>query len=93
MRAAALDLIGIDPSQTQREEAIQDWIMGAPDSVLLVDRLLDRRKAARAEGDFARADAIRDTLAASGVVVKDTPRGTEWEPGPYFDPAKLEAIE
>ena len=54
--------------------------------------LLDSRETARAARDFRQADAIRDALARAGVVVKDTPEGTEWEPGPGFDPAKLEAI-
>ena len=35
---------------------------------------------------------IRDGLAAAGVIVKDTPQGTEWELSPDFDAAKLEAL-
>jgi cysteinyl-tRNA synthetase len=43
-------------------------------------RLADR-KAARAEKDFARSDAIRDELAASGVEVMDgDPLGWDWKP-------------
>ncbi len=41
------------------------------------DDLLERRAAARAERDFARADALRDELAAMGVEVRDTPEGQE----------------
>jgi cysteinyl-tRNA synthetase len=43
-----------------------------------VEERLAARKRARAERDFAAADAIRDELAAAGVVIKDTPRGTTW---------------
>jgi cysteinyl-tRNA synthetase len=43
-----------------------------------VDGLLDERETARAEGEYARADAIRDTLEALGIEVMDTPDGTEW---------------
>jgi cysteinyl-tRNA synthetase len=43
-------------------------------------RLADR-KAARAEKDFARSDAIRDELTAAGVEVMDgDPLGWDWKP-------------
>jgi cysteinyl-tRNA synthetase len=44
-----------------------------------VDALLAEREAARAERDFARADAIRERLIAGGVDVQDSRRGTAWE--------------
>ena len=44
----------------------------------LVRVALDQRTAARARKDFAAADAIRDQLAAAGVVVEDTPDGPRW---------------
>ena len=44
-----------------------------------VEALLAERLAARKAKDFARADGIRDELAALGVVIKDTPQGTTWE--------------
>jgi cysteinyl-tRNA synthetase len=44
----------------------------------LVDQLLDQRQQARAAKDFATADAIRDQLAAAGVVVEDRPDGARW---------------
>ena len=37
--------------------------------------LLEERAAARKAKDFARADAIRDELAAQGWVIEDTPNG------------------
>jgi cysteinyl-tRNA synthetase len=43
-----------------------------------VDELLEQREAARADGEYARADAIRDTLEALGVEVMDRPDGPEW---------------
>jgi cysteinyl-tRNA synthetase len=43
-----------------------------------VDELVTRRAKARAERDFAEADAIRDQLAAAGVTIEDGPRGTRW---------------
>jgi cysteinyl-tRNA synthetase len=43
-----------------------------------VEERLAARQAARRERDFARSDAIRDELAARGVVVEDTPTGPRW---------------
>ncbi len=43
-----------------------------------IDTLLEDREAARADGEYARADAIRDTLEALGIEVMDRPEGTEW---------------
>lgn len=44
-----------------------------------VESLIDARRAARAARDFARADAIRDELAAMGVAIEDGPQGTRWK--------------
>ena len=43
-----------------------------------IQSLIDQRQAARKAKDFARADAIRDELAAKGVTLEDTPQGTVW---------------
>jgi cysteinyl-tRNA synthetase len=44
-----------------------------------VERLVSERQHARGRRDFAAADAIRDELAAAGVVVEDTPAGPRWK--------------
>ncbi len=43
-----------------------------------VEARLAARAQARAAKDFQRSDALRDELAALGVVVKDTPEGQRW---------------
>lgn len=44
-----------------------------------IEATLAERKAARAEKDFARSDALRDTLISAGVEVMDgDPLGWEW---------------
>ncbi|GAA0281885.1 cysteine--tRNA ligase [Alteraurantiacibacter aestuarii] len=45
-----------------------------------IEAALERRKAARAEKDFATSDALRDELTARGVEVMDgDPLGWEWK--------------
>ncbi len=39
--------------------------------------LIDERQAARKEKNWARADEIRDQLAAMGITLKDTPQGVQ----------------
>ncbi len=47
-----------------------------------IEQAMERRKAARAEKDFAMSDAIRDELAGQGVEVMDgDPLGWEWKLG------------
>ncbi len=47
--------------------------------VKFVEEMIQKRKDAKKEKDFATADAIREELAAKGIVIKDTREGTIWE--------------
>lgn len=60
------DVLGI--FQTKEEEA------GLGDDI---QALVDERQAARKEKNWARADEIRDQLAAMGITLKDTPQGVQ----------------
>ncbi len=44
----------------------------------LVENLLAERAEAKVQKDFARADAVRDQLAAVGVAVEDSKDGARW---------------
>ena len=48
----------------------------------LIGELLAERAAARAERDFARADAIRVRLAEAGFAIEDTRDGPIWSVAP-----------
>jgi len=50
----------------------------APEPGKTLDRLLERRSAARAERDFETSDRIRDELAAVGINIEDGPDGSKW---------------
>ena len=43
-----------------------------------IEALIAERQEARAKKDFARADAIRDQLAAQGIKLLDTKEGVRW---------------
>src|SRR2546421_1432499 len=44
-----------------------------------IQALIDERQQARHRRDFARADEIRDQLAARGIVLEDTRDGVRWK--------------
>ena len=44
-----------------------------------IERLIEERQAARKAKDYARADAIRDELAAKGIILEDTREGVKWK--------------
>ena len=60
------DVLGIF-RQEDEEEGLGDDIQA----------LIDERQAARKEKNWARADEIRDQLAAMGITLKDTPQGVQ----------------
>jgi cysteinyl-tRNA synthetase len=44
----------------------------------VLDRLLEMRREARTNKDFAKSDAIRNLLAEAGVALEDTKEGARW---------------
>ncbi len=54
------------------------WARGDDDEASRIDALVAERIAARKAKDFARADQIRNDLAAEGVEIMDGPEGSTW---------------
>jgi cysteinyl-tRNA synthetase len=77
---AMLGVLGLDPLDAHwaGEERGED-LHGVVDS--LVRLVLEQRQVARARKDYATADAIRDQLQQSGLIIEDTPEGPRWSLG------------
>jgi cysteinyl-tRNA synthetase len=75
------DLLGIVESEFDADERTEDaepTALQGDHVAESIDELLQEREAARDDGEYARADAIRDTLEALGIEVMDRPEGPEW---------------
>ncbi|MGA0266561.1 MAG: cysteine--tRNA ligase [Lysobacterales bacterium] len=65
-----IGLLETDPDQ---------WFEGEnADDDEAIEQLISQRVQARADRDFARADAIRDQLTAMGITLEDGAGGTRW---------------
>ena len=69
-------ILGVDPQS-------ETWASANSDSsdalAKLVEVQIQQRQKAREEKDWATADAVRDTLAAAGIELKDGADGTTWK--------------
>jgi cysteinyl-tRNA synthetase len=75
---AAGDLMGLLQSDPE------EWFAGQGEGGLSaedIEAMLEKRRMARAEKDFATADGIRDELASAGIQIEDGPEGTTWRRG------------
>ncbi|SFG23481.1 cysteinyl-tRNA synthetase [Planifilum fulgidum] len=87
----ANELVGRDVVSRGTLQAVADWLERYGGEILglveakaeeetdeQVEALIRKRQEARRRRDFAEADAIRDQLAAMGIIVEDTPQGVRW---------------
>lgn len=76
---AMLDVFGLDPHSPQwsggesSETSSREAALAA-----LVEQIISERAAARANKEWAVADALRDTLTKAGIVVEDGADGARW---------------
>ncbi len=75
---AMLSIFGLNPYDAPWATAASRQTDLRPVVDGLVDALLAQRQEARARKDYQAADAIRDRLAALGLVIEDTPQGARW---------------
>jgi cysteinyl-tRNA synthetase len=69
--AGVLGFLQDDPQkflQAELQEVVDDEVMA----------LISQREQARVDGEWARADAIRDQLLAMNIVLEDSDQGTKW---------------
>lgn len=78
------DILGVNPlsehwsgkgSSADESSQLEESMGG------LIQGRLDARDAARADKDYAAADAIRDELVKAGIIIEDTPDGARWRLG------------
>ncbi len=72
-----LGVLGLKP-QEFLENIKKDKALRLDIDMTLVENLLEERKNARANKDYAKSDEIRDKLASMNIYVKDSAQGQEW---------------
>jgi len=65
--------------QGTSRHAPADDMHSADDFTSRIETLIAQRTQAKAAKNFAMADQIRQDLLAQGIVLKDSPQGTQWE--------------
>ena len=74
-KVLALDLLSGKKEEPKAPAAEETAV---PEEDMWIVALIEERKAAKKAKDFARADQIRNDLAAKGITLIDTPQGTKY---------------
>lgn len=72
--ADVLGLLYQDPENWFKTLSVSDGIDEEE-----INRLIEERLTAKKAKDWAKADAIRNQLKQSGIILEDTPQGTTWK--------------
>ncbi len=76
---AAADILGI--LQETPSAWLQDARAAGELSASEIEELIERRRSAKLNKDYASADAIREQLTGAGITLEDTADGTLWRRG------------
>jgi cysteinyl-tRNA synthetase len=76
--SAMCSVLGVNPLEDPWRSRDRESEQAATALSTLVEELLAARMQARADRDWAQADAIRDRLASAGVQIEDRPTGPVW---------------
>ena len=90
---ATLDFLGfkdLDPEALRRRGSVERAFGVLERYEQLVE---EEREKAKASRDFAAVDQLKNMLIEAGVKVQMAKSGVTLEPGPDFDPSKLEALK
>ncbi len=75
---AAFDMDGVLGFDLEKEAGGAAQEDEDPAFAAEIDALVAERAAAKKARDFAKADALRDTIKAKGIALEDGPSGTTW---------------
>ena len=64
-----IGVLGLTLEEPEKDDSVDD---------AEIEGLIEQRRSARQDRDYATADEIRDQLAGMGVEIMDTPQGTTW---------------
>jgi cysteinyl-tRNA synthetase len=66
-------VLGVISLRRAEDAAVPD------DLVREIEQMVEQRRAAKQNRDFATADQIRKALAERGILLEDSPTGTRWK--------------
>ena len=78
---AAAAINAAEDAEAEAKAAAKASAAAADPEYARIEALVEARTAAKKARDFAEADRIRDLLAAEGITLVDSAKGTEWKRG------------